>query len=416
MSKADIIIGIQWGDEGKGKIVDRLCADYDYVCRFGGGHNAGHTIWVDGVKYALHLIPSGILHQKCINIIGNGVVISPLALLEEMKQFSGLENRLFISDKAHLNLEYHSLIDQAREKIKGKSAIGTTLRGIGPAYEDKISRCGHRMYELNDPKKLCDDLMQGFEQRAYLFKGLGIALPKKEELLSKLEGYAKALKPFIRDTSRMLYEALAKDKKVLLEGAQGSLLDIDHGTYPYVTSSTTLASGALSGLGLNTKDIGKIIGTLKAYTTRVGNGAFPSEDFGKDGKDLARLGKEVGTSTGRSRRCGWYDAVLTKNSARLNGLDYLSLMKIDVLDGFKSVKICRAYEYEGKEIDYVPVDLENVTPIYEELPGWENSAGIREYDKLPINAKKYIARIEELSTVKVKYVSTSPERDDLIIL
>lgn len=416
MSKADIIVGIQWGDEGKGKIVDRLCANYDFVCRFGGGHNAGHTIWVNDVKYALHLVPSGILHKNCINIIGNGVVVAPDALITEMAQFEDLKGRFYISDKAHLNLKYHSFIDQAREKLKGAAAIGTTLRGIGPSYEDKVSRCGHRAYELLDPELLCEKIQEDFLQRDYLFKGLGIALPSKDEILAHLLRYNEILAPFITDTSRLIYKALQDEKRVLIEGAQGSLLDIDHGTYPYVTSSTTLASGALSGLGLNIKDIDKITGVVKAYTTRVGNGAFPSEDLGEDGKKIAQLGKEVGTSTGRHRRCGWFDAVLVRYTARLNGLDFLSLMKLDVLDGFKRVKICRAYEYKGKEIDYVPVDLENAKPIYEEMDGWDKTEKIKDFDLLPENAKKYINRLEELSGVKVKYISTSPDRDDLIIL
>lgn len=416
MSKADIIIGIQWGDEGKGKIVDRLCKNYDFVARFGGGHNAGHTIWVNDTKYALHLVPSGILHENCKNIIGNGVVIAPSALITEMAQFEKLRGRLFISDKAHLNLSYHALLDQARELKRGDEAIGTTQRGIGPCYEDKVSRYGHRVHELLNPKLLCENILKDFYEKEFLFKGLNIALPCEDEIMQDLLRYKEVLEPFICDTSSLLYEALEQDKKVLLEGAQGTLLDIDHGTYPYVTSSTTLASGALSGLGLNIKDIDKIIGTIKAYTTRVGNGAFPSEDIGEDGKKIAQIGKELGTSTGRLRRCGWFDAVLAKYSARLNGLDFLSLMKLDVLDGFKSVKICRAYEYKGKEIDFVPIDLENAKPIYEEMEGWDKTAKIRDFDLLPQNAQKYIKRLEELSTVKVKYISTSPDRDDLIIV
>ncbi len=416
MSKADIVVGIQWGDEGKGKIVDKLCENYDYVCRSAGGHNAGHTIWVDGIRYALHLMPSGVLNKQCINVIGNGVVVNPDVLISEMAQFENLEGRLFISDRAHLNLNHHALIDQARERLKGDKAIGTTGKGIGPSYEDKISRNGHRVGELLEPEKLCENLMKDFELKKTYFDALGIAMPSYDEILKNLKRFKEVLAPYITDTTRMLWKALDEDKKVLLEGAQGSMLDIDHGTYPYVTSSTTISAGALSGLGLNPKEIGKVIGIVKAYTTRVGNGAFPSEDLGEDGEKIGLIGKEIGVSTGRKRRCGWFDAVAVRYTARLNGLDTLSLMKLDVLDGFESVKICKAYEYKGQEIDYAPCDLENAKPIYEVMEGWDKVAGIRDYDLLPENAKKYIKRLEELSGVKVGYISTSPEREDTIIL
>ena len=416
MSKADIIVGIQWGDEGKGKIVDRLCAEYDFVCRSGGGHNAGHTIWVNGTRYALHLIPSGILHERCVNIIGNGVVLSPKALIEEMAQFKNLQNRLYISDKAHLNFPHHALIDTAKEKLKGDKAIGTTGRGIGPSYADKISRSGHRVNELLEPKKLCEALMKDFKENENYLKSLNIEIPSQESLLKDLKDYSEALSPFIADTTKMLWRALDDDKKVLLEGAQGSMLDIDHGTYPFVTSSNTISAGALTGLGLNPKEAGNIIGIVKAYTTRVGNGAFPSEDLTENGEKIAQIGKEIGVSTGRKRRCGWFDAVAVRYAARLNGLDSLALMKLDVLDGFERVKICRAYEYKGKEIDFVPCDLQSVKPIYEEFEGWDKVWGVRNFDLLPQNAKLYINRLEKLSGVKVKYISTSPERDDTIIL
>ncbi|HEB7657599.1 TPA: adenylosuccinate synthase [Campylobacter coli] len=416
MSKADIIVGIQWGDEGKGKVVDKLCENYDYVCRSAGGHNAGHTIWVNGVRYALHLMPSGVLHSRCINVIGNGVVVSPEVLIAEMAQFENLKGRLYISDRAHLNLKHHSLIDIAKEKLKGKDAIGTTGKGIGPSYADKINRTGHRVGELLDPQRLHNALMKDFEANKNYLEFLGIEIPDSDELLSDLKRFSEILTAFITDTTRMLWKALDEDKKVLLEGAQGSMLDIDHGTYPYVTSSSTISAGALTGLGLNPKEVGSIIGIVKAYTTRVGNGAFPTEDKGESGEKIAQIGKEIGVSTGRKRRCGWFDAVAVRYTARLNGLDALSLMKLDVLDGFEKIKICRAYEYKGMEIDYIPSDLENVQPIYEEIDGWDKVFGIKDYDLLPENAKKYIARLEELAGVKVKYISTSPERDDTIIL
>ncbi|MDY0121386.1 MAG: adenylosuccinate synthase [Sulfurimonas sp.] len=415
--KADLIVGIQWGDEGKGKIVDRLACEYDMVCRSQGGHNAGHTIWVDGVKYALHLIPSGVLNPKAVNVVGNGVVLSPESIIKEMTQFEGLEGRLYISDKAHLNLPYHSLIDQAREKLKGDKAIGTTGKGIGPAYSDKINRIGMRVGELLNPAKLCQSILDYFEQNRAIFDILDIATPNEVELLAELEGYKEKLAPFITDTTQMVWRALDKEnKRVLLEGAQGTMLDIDHGTYPYVTSSSTVSAGACTGLGINAKDIGKVIGIVKAYCTRVGNGPFPSEDLGEDGARLGKQGHEFGTTTGRARRCGWFDAVATRYASRLNGCDELALMKLDVLDGFDEVKVCVAYELDGKEIDYLPANLEDVKPIYKTFKGWDKSVGARSFDELPLQAQEYVRTIEEISQTKVGIISTSPERDDTIIL
>jgi len=415
MSKADVIVGIQWGDEGKGKIVDKLAQEYDMVCRSQGGHNAGHTIWVDGKRYALHLVPSGILNPKAINVIGNGVVLNPPSIIKEMEQFANLEGRLYISDKAHLNLPYHSLIDQAKEKLKGDNAIGTTGKGIGPAYADKINRIGLRANELLNPTLLCDKIMTYFQENKVIFDALKVELPTKEELQEELNNYNKHLAPFITDTTTLVWKALDEDKKILLEGAQGTMLDIDHGTYPFVTSSSTVSAGACSGLGLNPKDIGVVTGIVKAYTTRVGNGPFPTEDFTKAGETMADVGKEVGTTTGRRRRCGWFDAVAVKHASRLNGCDQLSLMKLDVLDGFDTIKICVAYEVDGKEIDYVPSNMDNIKPIYEEIKGWDSVVGCRDFEQLPQTAKQYIQRIEELTKTKVGIISTSPEREDTII-
>lgn len=415
MTKADLIVGIQWGDEGKGKIVDMLSQNYDLVCRSGGGHNAGHTIWVDGVKYALHLVPSGILHPNIINIIGNGVVVNPEVLIKEMSQFKNLEGRFYISDRAHLNLAYHSLIDQAKERLKGDKAIGTTGKGIGPAYADKISRTGHRVGELLNPELLSTNLMNDFETNRVYLDALGVQIPSKDEIYKELKGFKEALAPYIADTTQILWRAMSENKKILLEGAQGTLLDIDHGTYPYVTSSNTIAAGACTGLGLSPKSIGDVIGILKAYTTRVGNGAFPTEDHGVDGQTMCEVGKEYGTTTGRRRRCGWLDAVAVRYASMLNGVDSYALMKLDVLDGFKTIKICKAYEYQGEIIDYMPANLDEVTPIYEELEGWDSISGIKHYDDLPLNAKRYINRIEELTGVRVSIVSTSPERSDTIL-
>ena len=413
--KADVIVGIQWGDEGKGKIVDMLAQKYDMVCRSQGGHNAGHTIWVDGVKYVLQLIPSGILNPKAINIIGNGVVVSPLNILKEMSQFGSLVGRLYISDKAHLNLPFHALIDQAKERLKGEKAIGTTGKGIGPTYSEKVSRNGFRAGDLLNPSKLCDDILEYFEQNRAIFDVLDIKTPTKIELLNELEDYSSKLAPYITNTTNMGWKALENNKKVLLEGAQGTLLDIDHGTYPYVTSSSTVSGGACTGLGLNPKDIGEITGIVKAYCTRVGNGPFPTEDFTDYGKTMGEVGKEFGAVTGRKRRCGWFDAVAVRYASRLNGCDKLALMKLDVLDGFDKIKVCVAYNYNGERIDYMPSNMDNVEAIYEEINGWDSVVGIRKYEDLPINAKKYIEKIEEITNVKVGIISTSPERDDTIL-
>jgi len=414
MKKADLIVGIQWGDEGKGKIVDLLAQKYDAVARYQGGHNAGHTIWVDGTKYALHLIPSGVLNPEAINIIGNGVVVSPAALIKEMKQFEHLEGRLFVSESAHMILGFHEQIDQAKERLRGKKAIGTTGRGIGPAYSEKIARAGFRLGELRDIDALCARILEYFEQNGAVYDALGVDAPKEDELKEELRGYADALLPYLANTTKMVWELLSSDKNVLLEGAQGTMLDIDHGTYPYVTSSSTISAGACIGLGISPKDIGNVTGIVKAYCTRVGNGPFPTEDFGSDGDKLREQGHEFGTTTGRPRRCGWFDAVATKFASRINGCDALAIMKLDVLDGFDEVKVCVGYETGGEVIDYMPLDLEEAKPVYKSFPGWEKTEGIREWDALPETAKAYLKEIEKLTETKIGMVSTSPDRNDTI--
>ncbi len=415
-NRADLIVGIQWGDEGKGKVVDLLAKKYDFVVRYQGGHNAGHTIVTNGKKYALHLIPSGILYKDKINIIGNGVVVSPQALIKEMEQFENLENRLFISSKAHIIFPHHEELDRAKEVQKKGDAIGTTGKGIGPCYADKISRSGFRIIELYDVDKLTKRVGRYYEDNKKFFNSLDIKIPQESDIKEILLGFQSKLAPFIVDTTKMLWDAQNSGKRILLEGAQGSMLDIDHGTYPFVTSSNTIASGACNGTGFSPKDIGKITGIVKAYCTRVGNGPFPTEDFGGDGDRLRDAGGEYGTTTGRPRRCGWFDAVAVKYACRLNGCDELSLMKLDVLDGFAKIKVCVAYEYKGERIDFLPADIENITPIYEEFDGFDKSCGVRELEKLPENAKKYIKKIEEIVGVKVGIVSTSPDRDDTIIV
>ena len=413
--QANLIVGLQWGDEGKGKIVDHMAQTHDYVCRFAGGHNAGHTIVVGDKTYALHLIPSGVLNPKAINIVGNGVVFSPSDFIKEMEQFDNLEGRLYLSDKAQLLLSYHSKIDQARERMKGDKAIGTTGKGIGPAYGDKVARVGHRLGELHNPQKLTKKILEYFKMNSAIFDVMGVDTPNEDELLSELIEYKEVLEPYITDTTLLVWKALDEGKKVLLEGAQGTMLDIDHGTYPYVTSSTTVSAGACSGLGLNPKDIGAVTGIAKAYCTRVGNGPFPSEDLGEDGERLRKSGHEYGTTTGRPRRCGWFDAVAMRHAVRINGVDQVALMKLDVLDGFKEIKVCVAYEVEGNRIDYVPYDLEDATAIYEIFDGWENSCGARSFEELPKNAQEYILSLEKMINCPIGIISTSPEREDTII-
>ncbi len=415
MTKADLIVGLQWGDEGKGKIVDHMAQTHDYVCRFAGGHNAGHTIVIGEDVYALHLIPSGVLNPNAKNIVGNGVVISPKDFIIEMEQFDNLEGRLFLSDKAHILLPYHALIDQAKEKMKGDNAIGTTGKGIGPAYGDKITRVGHRLGELKNPTKLRDKIIAYFDMNKSIFDAMGVEAPQSQALLEELNGYKDILGEFITDTTQMMWKIMEENKKILLEGAQGTMLDIDHGTYPFVTSSTTVSAGACAGLGINPKDLGKVTGIAKAYCTRVGNGPFPSEDFGDEGKLLRKNGHEFGTTTGRPRRCGWFDAVAMRHAVRVNGTDQVALMKLDVLDGFKEVKVCTAYMVDGVEINYVPYDLEDATPIYKSFAGWDKTEGVRDFDSLPTTAKDYIVALEEMIGTKIGIISTSPQREDTII-
>jgi adenylosuccinate synthase len=414
--QADLIVGIQWGDEGKGKIVDLLAQKYDVVARYQGGHNAGHTIVVDGKTHALHLIPSGILNPKAINIIGNGVVVSPEALIKEMKQFDNLLGRLFVSESAHMILTFHTLIDQAKEKLRGEKAIGTTGRGIGPAYSEKIARAGFRLGELRNVATLTDRVLEYFVQNKAIFEALEISLPNREELTQELTTFADALVPFLANTTQMAWKMMDEDKRILLEGAQGTMLDIDHGTYPYVTSSSTISAGACTGLGVNPKDIGKVTGIVKAYCTRVGNGPFPTEDHGEIGERLRKAGREFGTTTGRPRRCGWFDAVACRFASRINGCDDLSIMKLDVLDGFEEIQVCVAYELNGEVIDYMPLDLEAVKPIYKTFAGWDKTEGIRRFEDLPQTAQEYLKALEELTKTKIGMISTSPDRNDTIFL
>ncbi len=411
--KADLIVGLQWGDEGKGKIVDLLAPNYDCIVRYQGGHNAGHTIVVNGEKIPLHLIPSGVLYPNIINIIGNGTVISPEHLIKEMGKFQNLKGRLFVSDRAHLLLPYHADIDKAKETKRAGAAIGTTGRGIGPCYSDKISRGGFRVGDLLHVPQLVEKVKAYFDQNSFLFEQLGVYAPNLFDLRDILWRYADELTPYIADSVEMISNTLKDNKKILLEGAQGTMLDIDLGTYPFVTSSNTAVGGALSGSGISPKRLGKIIGIAKAYCTRVGNGPFPTEDMGAQGQYLRDKGQEYGTTTGRPRRCGWYDAVAARYAVEINGCDSIALMKLDVLDGIEKIKVCTEYEVHGKRTKSVPSELEGVTPIYEEFDGWESSQ-TKNFDELPKSAKDYVKALEELSGARIELISNSPERSETI--
>lgn len=415
---ADLVVGLQWGDEGKGKIVDMLAKAYDVVVRYQGGHNAGHTIVVDGKKIALHLLPSGVLYPHCQNIIGNGVVIELGSLWREIESFGidKLNDRLFISDRAHIILPYHIALDQLKEKLKKQGAIGTTGKGIGPTYADKASRVGVRVGELKNLKELEQKLGSYYKEIQIVLHSLGGEAPSFESMMSELEKMSKKILPFVCDSTQFLWEAQRAGKKILLEGAQGSMLDLDHGTYPFVTSSTTMSSGACSGSGINVKELDEIIGIAKAYCTRVGNGPFPSEEFGEIGEEIQKRGGEFGTTTGRARRCGWFDAVAMKYACKLNGCTQVALMKLDVLDGFDEVKVCVGYEYRGERIEYIPYDYESARPIYQSFKGWEKTEGIREFEKLPQNCKEYIRALEKMIECKISILSTSPDREDSIRL
>ncbi len=419
-----VIVGSQWGDEGKGKIVDLLSKDADIVARYQGGANAGHTIVIDGKQYVLHLIPSGILNDKVKCVIGNGVVIDPIALIDEIEMLKthGIEvtGRLFISHKAHLIMPYHKMLDLANEKQKSKDAIGTTGRGIGPAYYDKYSRNGIRIVDLLDRKLLEEKLKKNIiEKNEILSKIYGYEGIDQEKIIHQYLEFDKVIDPFITDTALMLNEAIAEGKNIVIEGAQGALLDIDHGTYPFVTSSNPTTGGACTGLGVPPTSINNIIGIVKAYCTRVGNGPFPSELNDEIGEKLRINGAEFGATTGRPRRCGWLDLAALKYSVMINGIAEIALTKLDVLDTFEEIKICTGYKFNGKELKSFPVDLhtlENLELNLITIKGWNCSlAGIRKFEDLPKEAVEYIKYIENFTGAKVKIISLSPDRDDTII-
>ncbi len=425
MGKNVVILGTQWGDEGKGKIVDLLTEKAAYVVRFQGGHNAGHTLVIDGVKTALHLIPSGILRPGVNCLIGNGVVLAPDALLKEigMLESQGVDvrSRLSISLACPLILPYHVALDQAREAARGNKKIGTTGRGIGPAYEDKVSRRGLRLSDLANPSRFSERLQTVMEYHNFMLENYFKATPLDfQETYDQALAWGEELLPMAADVAEILYQASEDSANVMFEGAQGTLLDIDHGTYPFVTSSNTTAGGASTGTGLGPLQLDEVLGITKAYTTRVGEGPFPTELFCELGEHLAVKGREVGTTTGRGRRTGWFDAVALRQAVHINSLTGLCITKLDVLDGLETVKICTAYKTEDGEILTVPKDcedLETVEPVYEELPGWEESTyGIQDWDRLPSNARSYVERLSEVTGAPVDIVSTGPDREETILI
>ncbi len=431
MGKSVVVIGTQWGDEGKGKVVDLLTEQAAVVARFQGGHNAGHTLVIEGEKTVLHLIPSGILRENVQCLIGNGVVLSPEALIKELDMLEGrgvpARERLKISEACTLILPYHVALDHAREKARGKKAIGTTGRGIGPAYEDKISRRGLKLGELFQRERLAARLGEVMDYHNFALQHYFKCDPVDfQQVLDETLAMADQLEPLIGDVTEILHQTRQAGGNIMFEGAQGALLDIDHGTYPYVTSSNTTAGGACTGTGVGPRAIDYVLGITKAYTTRVGAGPFPTELY--DGEDLqdevgaylAKQGHEFGSTTGRPRRCGWFDAVALRRANQINSVSGLCITKLDVLDGLETLRLCVGYRIDGEELRTLPVGadaLARCEPVYEDMPGWsESTVGLRDYEKLPDNAKAYLRRIEEIAEVPVDIISTGPDRNDNIVL
>ena len=419
------IVGSQWGDEGKGKIVDWLSSEADIVVRFQGGHNAGHTLVIDGVTYKLRLLPSGIVRKDKVSIIGNGVVVDPWALLDEIEEIKlkGVEinqKNLIISEAANLILPFHREMDEIREDAAGKSKIGTTRRGIGPAYEDKVGRRSIRVMDLVSEKNLDQRLETVLIHHNAIRKGLGKEIYKKDNLKQNLLNIAPQILKYSQPVWKKIDEFKSQGKKILFEGAQGILLDVDHGTYPFVTSSNTVASAAATGSGCGPNSINYVLGITKAYTTRVGEGPFPTELKDEIGEKLGTIGKEFGTVTSRKRRCGWFDGVLVRQTIKISGIDGIALTKLDVLDQLDEIKMCIAYEVDGKKVDYLPAavnDQLKVKPIYKIFKGWNCSTkGIKKFEDLPDNAKYYIKELEKFVETKVASISTSPERNDTILI
>jgi len=425
MGKSVVILGAQWGDEGKGKIVDLLTERVGAVARFQGGHNAGHTLVIKGKKTVLHLIPSGILRDDALCLIGNGVVLSPAALMSEIAELEGqgvdVRPRLKISPATPLIMPYHIAVDKAREVASGAKAIGTTGRGIGPAYEDKVARRSIRVADLMYPHELPEKVQAAVDYHNFVLTQWLKAEPVDyQTVLDEALTWGEYLRPMVDDVATILHDVRRDGGNILYEGAQGALLDIDHGTYPYVTSSNTTVGGALAGTGVGARDIDYVLGICKAYATRVGGGPFPTELNDDMGELLRKKGNEFGASTGRPRRCGWIDLVALKRAVQINGIDGLAITKLDVLDGLESIKVCIAYEYRGKRRELAPLDADGwaeCKPVYLEFPGWEEStAGIRDWNKLPPAARAYLRAVEELSGCKLALVATGADRDDTIVL
>ena len=419
---ATVLVGAQWGDEGKGKITDLLASEVDYIVRYQGGNNAGHTVVAGETKLALHLVPSGILRPEVTPVIGDGVVVDPATLLEEMDALAaqGIScERLLVSGNAHLIMPYHQEIDKVAERYLGRSKLGTTRRGIGPAYGDKAARIGLRMQDLLDMKIFGQKLEAALKEKNAVLSKIYNRLPlDAKQITEQYEGYAQRLAPYIADTALVLWRALRAGQRVLFEGAQGTLLDVDHGTYPFVTSSNPVAGGASTGSGVGPREISRVIGVAKAYVTRVGSGPFPTEDTGEDGERMGERGSEFGVTTGRKRRCGWMDGVLLRYATRVNSLSDVFLTKLDVLSGFERLKVATAYRYQGETYEEFPPHqtiFHKCEPVYEEMPGWsEDISGARTFGDLPETCQAYVRRIEELSGVPVTLVSVGPSRDQTV--
>ncbi|OGL42519.1 MAG: adenylosuccinate synthase [Candidatus Schekmanbacteria bacterium GWA2_38_11] len=419
-----LVVGAQWGDEGKGKIVDILTENSDIICRYQGGPNAGHTVVLKDKKFIFHLIPSGILHPKKLCVIGNGVVIDPQAMVLEMEELKKggvkIGNNLKVSKNAHLIMPYHKVLDRERENKLGKGKIGTTMRGVGPAYIDKIGRVGIRICDLIDEKVFREKLEENLLEKNFLIKNYFKAKPLSvSQIFDEYMGYRKIIKPFFADIGEILKKAIMSKKKLLFEGAQGSMLDVDHGTYPFVTSSNTTIGGVLTGLGIPLK-IDDIIGVSKAYTTRVGSGVFPTEVFGNEGEMLSSRGAEFGATTGRRRRCGWLDLMVLKYSTWINGINKLAITKLDVLDTFPKIKVCVGYELDGKRLKSFTIEhhiLNKIKPVYKEIKGWHSSTlGIKEYKALPKAAKDYLKFISDSLECKISIISTGAKREETVIV
>ena len=420
-----VVVGSQWGDEGKGKIVDWLSSKADIIIRFQGGHNAGHTLVIDGITYKLRLLPSGIVRKNKISIIGNGVVIDPWALLEEIKEIQSMgvkitPSNLIISETSNLILPYHKEMDEVREDLANKEKIGTTRRGIGPAYEDKVGRRAIRVMDLISEKNLENRLEIALSHHNFIRKGMGKQIFQKDTLKKDLLKIAPYILKFAKPVWKKVDEFKLQGKKILFEGAQGILLDVDHGTYPFVTSSNTVASSAATGSGCGPNSVNYVLGITKAYTTRVGEGPFPTELKNEIGEHLGSIGKEFGTVTSRKRRCGWLDAVLVRQSIKISGINGVALTKLDVLDQLDEIKMCVAYDLDGKKIDYLPATLEDqikIKPIYKSFEGWKTSTkGIKDFKNLPDNAKNYLSEVEKFIGIKISSISTGPERNETILI